>query len=144
MIKIEAVIKPEKATAIGMALMDAGVGGYFLSNVTGKGNEKGIEVTTGGTKKFRRGSVPKTIITTVVDESQKDMVINILLKNAKTGDGEIGDGKIFISNVEEVIRVRTNERGKEALYFHQIELFKRRGETHLFFFVDYFFIKLIE
>ena len=115
MIKIEAVIKPEKAAAIGMALMDAGVGGYFLSNVTGKGNEKGIEVTTGGTKKFRRASVPKTIITTVVDESQKDMVINILLKNAKTGDGEIGDGKIFISNVEEVIRVRTNERGKEAL-----------------------------
>ena len=43
------------------------------------------------------------------------MVISILLKNAKTGDGEIGDGKIFISNVEEVIRVRTNERGKEAL-----------------------------
>ena len=115
MIKIEAVIKPEKATEIGMALMDAGVGGYFLSNVTGKGNEKGIEVTTGGTKKFRRASVPKTIITTVVDESQKDIDISILLKNAKTGDGEIGDGKIFISNVEEVIRVRTNERGKEAL-----------------------------
>ena len=68
MIKIEAVIKPEKAAEIGMALMDAGVGGYFLSNVTGKGNEKGIEVTTGGTKKFRRASVPKTIITTVVDE----------------------------------------------------------------------------
>tara|TARA_B100000945_G_scaffold7692_1_gene6300 strand:+ start:1544 stop:1891 length:348 start_codon:yes stop_codon:yes gene_type:complete len=115
MIKIEAVIKPEKATAIGLALMDAGIGGYFLSNVTGKGNEKGIEVTTGGTKKFRRASVPKTIITTVVDESQKDKVINILLKNAKTGDGEIGDGKIFISKVDEVIRVRTNQTGKEAL-----------------------------
>ena len=115
MIKIEAVIKPEKATEIGMALMDAGVGGYFLSNVTGKGNEKGIEVTAGGTKKFRRASVPKTIITTVVDDSQKDMVINILLKNAKTGDGEIGDGKIFISKVDEVIRVRTNQTGKEAL-----------------------------
>jgi len=115
MIKIEAVIKPEKATEIGLALMEAGVGGYFLSNVTGKGNEKGIEATTGGTKKFRRASVPKTIITTVVDESQKDKVINILLKNAKTGDGEIGDGKIFISKVDEVIRVRTNQTGKEAL-----------------------------
>ena len=115
MIKIEAVIKPEKATEIGLALMDAGVGGYFLSNVTGKGNEKGIEATAGGTKKFRRSSVPKTIITTVVDESQKDKVINILLKNAKTGDGEIGDGKIFISKVDEVIRVRTNQTGKEAL-----------------------------
>ena len=70
MIKIEAVIKPEKATEIGMALMDAGVGGYFLSNVTGKGNEKGIEVTTGGTKKFRRASGPKTIITTVLKTSK--------------------------------------------------------------------------
>ena len=115
MIKIEAVIKPEKAAAIGMALMDAGVGGYFLSNVTGKGNEKGIEVTTGGTKKFRRASVPKTIITTVVDESQKDMVINILLKNAKTGDGEIGDGKIFVVPVDSALRIRTDETGEDAI-----------------------------
>ena len=104
MIKIEAVIKPEKAAEIGMALMDAGVGGYFLSNVTGKGNEKGIEVTTGGTKKFRRATVPKTIITTVVDESQKEMVISILLKNAKTGDGEIGDGKLSLIHIYEPTR----------------------------------------
>ena len=115
MIKIEAVIKPEKAAAIGMALMDAGVGGYFLSNVTGKGNEKGIEVTTGGTKKFRRATVPKTIITTVVDESQKEMVISILLKNAKTGDGEIGDGKIFVVPVDSALRIRTDETGEDAI-----------------------------
>ena len=115
MIKIEAIIKPEKASQIGMALMDSGVGGYFLSNVTGKGNEKGIEATIGGTKKVRRSSVPKTIITTVVEDSQKQKVLDILLKIAKTGDGEIGDGKIFITKVEEAIRVRTNESGTEAL-----------------------------
>ena len=69
MIKIEAVIKPEKATEIGMALMDAGVGGYFLSNVTGKGNEKGIEVTTGGTKKFRRATPPAPKIKIVLLET---------------------------------------------------------------------------
>ena len=115
MIKIEAIIKPEKASEIGMALMDAGIGGYFLSNVTGKGNEKGIEVTTGGTKKFRRSSVPKTIITTVVEDSQKQKVLDILLKIAKTGEGEIGDGKIFISKVDEAIRGRTSESGSDAL-----------------------------
>ena len=69
MIKIEAIIKPEKATSIGLALEDAGVGGYFLSNITGKGNQKGVEVTTGrGTNKITRSSVPKTVITTVVDD----------------------------------------------------------------------------
>ena len=116
MIKIEAIIKPEKATSIGLALEEAGVGGYFLSNITGKGNQKGVEVTTGrGTTKITRSSVPKTVITTVVDDSQKQKVLDIVLEYAKTGDGEIGDGKIFITNVEEVIRVRTNETGKEAL-----------------------------
>ncbi|MBK65345.1 MAG: hypothetical protein CL769_00100 [Chloroflexi bacterium] len=116
MIKIEAIIKPEKATAIGLSLEEAGVGGYFLSNVTGKGNQKGVEVTTGrGTTKITRSSVPKTLITTVVDDSQRKKVIEILLENAKTGDGEIGDGKIFITKIDEAIRVRTSETGKEAL-----------------------------
>ena len=116
MIKIEAIIKPEKATAIGLSLEEAGDGGYFLSNVTGKGNQKGVEVTTGrGTTKITRSSVPKTLITTVVDDSQRKKVIEILLENAKTGDGEIGDGKIFITKIDEAIRVRTSETGKEAL-----------------------------
>ena len=88
MIKIEAIIKPEKANAIGLALEEAGVGGYFLSNISGKGNQKGVEVTTGrGTTKLTRSSVPKTIITTVVDDSQKQKVLDILLDNAKSGDG---------------------------------------------------------
>ena len=116
MIKIEAIIKPEKDNSIGLALEEAGVGGYFLSNITGKGNQKGVEVTTGrGTTKITRSSVPKTVITTVVDDSQKQKVLDIVLEYAKTGEGEIGDGKIFITNVDEVIRVRTNETGKEAL-----------------------------
>ena len=83
MIKIEAIIKPEKATSIGLALEEAGVGGYFLSNITGKGNQKGVEVTTGrGTNKITRSSVPKTVITTVVDDSQKQTVLDIVLEYA--------------------------------------------------------------
>ena len=66
-------------------------------------------------QKLTRSSVPKTIITTVVDDSQKQKVLDILVENAKSGDGEIGDGKIFITKVEEAIRVRTSESGKEAL-----------------------------
>ena len=116
MIKIEAIIKPEKANSIGVALEEAGVGGYFLSNITGKGNQKGVEVTTGrGTTKMTRSSVPKTVITTVVDDSQKQKVLDIILEYAKTGEGEIGDGKIFITKIDEVIRVRTNETREEAL-----------------------------
>ena len=117
MIKIEAVIRPERVTPIGDALIDAGCGGYHVANVSGKGTQQGVEVFTGrGATTTTRAALPKSIITTVVSASMKDAVVNAIIEAAKSGEeGQIGDGKIFVSPVSEVIRVRTGERDSAAL-----------------------------
>ena len=87
-----------------------------MLNVTGKGNQKGVDVLPGrGTSTITRSAIPKTLITTVVSDDLKNKVIDILISGAKSGEGSIGDGKIFISKVDDAIRIRTNEKGKKAL-----------------------------
>ncbi len=117
MIKIEAVVRPERVNPVVDALLDAGCGGYHVSNVTGKGTQQGVEVFTGrGATTTTRAALPKTVITTVVSDGLKDSVIEAILGAAKSGEeGQIGDGKIFISPVSEVIRVRTGEKNDSAL-----------------------------
>ena len=117
MIKIEAVVRPERVNVVVDALVDAGCGGYHVSNVTGKGTQQSVEVFTGrGATTTTRAALPKTVITTVVGDGMKDAVISAILEASKTGDeGQIGDGKIFVSPVSEVIRVRTGERDDDAL-----------------------------
>jgi nitrogen regulatory protein PII len=117
MIKIEAVVRPERVNVVVEALLDAGCGGYHVSNVTGKGTQQGVEVFTGrGATTTTRAALPKTVITTVVKASMKDAVIEAILDASKTGEeGQIGDGKIFISPISEVIRVRTGEKDDAAL-----------------------------
>lgn len=117
MIKIEAVIRPERINVVVDALVEAGCGGYHVANVTGKGTQQGVEVFTGrGATTTTRAALPKTIVTTVVSASLKDVVVAAIIEAAKSGEGgQIGDGKIFISPVTEVIRVRTGERDDEAL-----------------------------
>jgi nitrogen regulatory protein PII len=117
MIKIEAVVRPERVNVVVEALLDAGCGGYHVSNVTGKGTQQGVEVFTGrGATTTTRAALPKTVITTVVKASMKDAVIEAILDASKTGEeGQIGDGKIFISSISEVIRVRTGEKDDAAL-----------------------------
>jgi nitrogen regulatory protein P-II 1 len=117
MVKIEAVIRPERVNPVVEALLDAGCGGYHVSNVTGKGTQQGVEVFTGrGATTTTRAALPKTVITTVVSDELKDAVIAAILGASKSGDeGQIGDGKIFVSPVSEVIRVRTGEKNDEAL-----------------------------
>ena len=85
--------------------------------MTGKGTQQGVEVFTGrGATTTTRAALPKTVITTVVADDMKDAVISAILGASKTGDeGQIGDGKIFVSPVSEVIRVRTGERDDDAL-----------------------------
>ena len=117
MIKIEAVIRPERVNPVVDALIDAGCGGYHVANVSGKGPQQGVEVFTGrGATTTTRAALPKSIITTVVSASMKDAVVNAIIEAAKSGEeGQIGDGKIFVSPVSEVIRVRTGERDSAAL-----------------------------
>lgn len=122
MIKIEAVIRPERINVVVDALVEAGCGGYHVANVTGKGTQQGVEVFTGrGATTTTRAALPKTIVTTVVSASLKDVVVAAIIEAAKSGEGgQIGDGKIFISPVTEVIRVRTGERDEEALQANSV------------------------
>jgi nitrogen regulatory protein P-II 1 len=117
MIKIEAVVRPERVNLVVEALIDAGVGGYHISNVSGKGTQQGVEVFTGrGASTTTRAALPKTVITTVVKASDKDAVVEAIISSSRSGDeGQIGDGKIFVSPVSEVIRVRTGEKDEAAL-----------------------------
>lgn len=117
MIKIEAVVRPERVNTVVDALLEAGCGGYHVINVSGKGTQQGVEVFTGrGATTSTRAALPKSIITTVVVDSLRDAAVGAIIDAARSGeDGQIGDGKIFVSPVAEVIRVRTGEKDGEAL-----------------------------
>ncbi len=117
MIKIEAVVRPERVHLVVEALTDAGCGGYHVSNVSGKGTQQGVEVFTGrGTTTITRAALPKTIVTTVVKSEMKESVVEAIISASRSGtEGQIGDGKIFISPISEVIRVSTGEKDESAL-----------------------------
>ena len=110
--KIEAIIKPFKLDEVKDALAEVGVQGMTVTEVKGFGR-------TGGKKEVYRGSayvvdfVPKVKIEVVVSDEIVHDVLDAIEKSAKTG--RIGDGKIFIIPVEEAVRIRTGERGKEAI-----------------------------
>src|SRR5688572_19374500 len=117
MISIEALVRPERIPAITQALEEAGCRGFYYANVTGEGQQRGVEVFVGrGGQMARRNSVPKTLIRTVVHDGLKDAVIAAIIESARTpGEAQIGDGKIFVTPVLDAIRVRTGERGEAAI-----------------------------
>ncbi len=117
MIRIDAIIKPERVNVVLESMANAGCTGFTYSNVTGKGNQDGVEVFTGrGSSTHNRSSVPKVLVTAVTEKSNQKKVVDAIISAAKTdGEGQIGDGKIFISEISDVIRVRTGESGKKAL-----------------------------
>jgi nitrogen regulatory protein P-II 1 len=110
--KVEAIIKPFKLDEVKDALAEVGVTGMTVTEVKGFGR-------TGGKKEVYRGSayvvdfVPKVKIEMIVPEALVTSVVDAIEKSAKTG--RIGDGKIFVSPIEEVVRIRTGERGKDAI-----------------------------
>lgn len=110
--KIEAIIRPFKLDEVKEALLDEGIKGLTISEVRGYGRQKGHTETYRGSE-YQIEFVPKIKIEIIVKESMADTVINIILKAAKTG--QVGDGKIFVSNIEDAIRIRTDESGPEAL-----------------------------
>ena len=114
MLKIEAIFRPERVNAVSNALVEEGVTGFHYQNVTGQGQQAGIEVVTGrGGATTTRSAVSKTLLVTVVEDDKKDAVVEAIV--AATRSGEIGDGKIFISTVSDAVRVRTGESGDAAL-----------------------------
>ena len=110
--KIEAVIKPFKLEEVKDALAKIGVQGMTVSDVKGFGRQKGHSETYRGTE-YMIDFVPKSKIETIVSDELVTQVVETIENAAKTG--KIGDGKIFLSPIEEVIRIRTGERGKKAI-----------------------------
>ena len=109
---ITAIIKPFKLDDIKTAIEGAGINGMTVSEASGYGRQRGhTEVYRGA--EYRIDLVPKVRIELLVDDHQVDDVLELLVSAANTN--RIGDGKVWVTNVEEVIRVRTGERGSAAL-----------------------------
>ncbi len=110
--KVEAIIKPFKLDAVKEGLMDLGIKGLTVSEVKGYGRQKGhTEIYRGA--EYVVDFLPKVKIEIVVDDDLVDAVIEKIIETSKTG--KVGDGKIFIIPIEDAIRIRTQERGKNAV-----------------------------
>ncbi len=110
--KIEAIIKPFKLDAVKEGLMELNIKGLTISEVKGYGRQKGhTEIYRGA--EYVVDFLPKVKVEVVVEDELVESVIEKIVETAHTG--KIGDGKIFVVPVEDVIRIRTSERGKDAL-----------------------------
>jgi nitrogen regulatory protein PII len=110
--KVEAIIKPFKLEDVKEALAEVGVQGMTVVEVKGFGRQKGhTEIYRGS--EYTVDFLPKVKIEVVVETDRCDTVVDAIVKAANTG--KIGDGKVFVSDVVEAIRIRTGERGREAV-----------------------------
>ena len=110
--KVDAIVKPFKLDEVKDKLNEIGVQGITVTEVKGFGRQKGHTELYRGAE-YVVDFLPKVKMEIVVADDQLEEVINALMKAAQTG--RIGDGKIFVSYLEDVIRIRTGERGKEAI-----------------------------
>ena len=110
--KIEAIVKPFKTEAVRDALAEVGVEGMTVSEVKGFGRQKGHSEIYRGSE-YTVDFLPKVKFEIVVPDDRAQRAVDAILKAAKTG--KIGDGKVFVSEVEEATRIRTDERGTDAL-----------------------------
>jgi len=110
--KIVAIVRPNKFEAVKKALIEAGCSGMTIKEVKGHGRQMGITERYRGSD-YRVDLLPKTEINMVVKAESVDNVIQTIINAARTGT--IGDGKIFVFPVDEVVRIRTGEKGREAI-----------------------------
>jgi len=110
--KIEAIVRPFKLDEVKIALVNAGIVGMTVSEVRGFGRQKGQTERYRGSE-YTVEFLQKLKIEVVVEEEQVDTVVDKIVAASRTG--EIGDGKIFISPVEQIIRIRTGEKNQEAI-----------------------------
>ena len=110
--EISAIIRTEKLDELKEALEKIGHSGMTVSDVKGRGRQRGITRFYRG-KEYRADLLPKVKIEIVVGDEDADKIISTIVDTARTG--KVGDGKIFVSSIQEVIRIRTGERGKEAV-----------------------------
>ena len=114
--KIEAYIRHEAFEPIRAELLDKGFPSLSITEVKGSGRQKGVVETYRGST-LTVNVRPKLKIEVVVEEKDKGLVVETILKHARTGD--VGDGKIFVLPVEEAIRIRTGEEGEPVLQSHE-------------------------
>ncbi|GAB4136782.1 MAG: P-II family nitrogen regulator [Planctomycetaceae bacterium] len=110
--QVEAIIRHFKLEEVKDALTEIGVAGMTVSEVRGFGRQKGHKEQYRGAE-YTVDFLPKAKMEIVVSDDQLKQVIDTILRTARTG--QIGDGKIFVSNLEEMIRIRTGDKGEEAL-----------------------------
>lgn len=110
--KLEIIIKAEKLESMKKILEECGISGVMIGNVMGYGNQKGYTHMYRGTV-YNVNLLPKVKVETVANEETARLLIGRVSDEIKTGN--YGDGKIFVYNVEDVIRIRTGERGEKAL-----------------------------
>ena len=110
--RIIVVIRQEKFESVKKALLDAGCEGMTVSEVKGRGRQMGIRESYRGSS-YCIDLIPKTRLELVLKDEDLERMLDVISESARTG--EIGDGKIFVSDVAEVIRIRTGERGSDAV-----------------------------
>ncbi len=110
--EIIAIIRPSKLDEVKQALEDIKCHGITVTEVKGRGRQLGITESYRGSD-YRIDLLPKTRLEIIVQDVEVEEVVDAIVKTAQTGD--IGDGKIFISPVEDVVRIRTGERGEKAV-----------------------------
>jgi nitrogen regulatory protein P-II 1 len=110
--KIEAIIQPHKLDDVKQALVTAGVEGITISEVHGHGRQKGHTETYRGAE-YNVDVRPKIKLELVVSDAETERIVNVIADSAKTG--KIGDGKIFISPIENAVRIRNGDLGESAL-----------------------------
>ena len=110
--KVEAVIKPFKLEEVKEALSNVGIKGLTVTEVKGFGRQKGHKELYRGAE-YEIEFLPKVKLEVVVPDSELEIVIEAIVSSARTG--RLGDGKVFVTPVEEVIRIRTGEQGEEAI-----------------------------
>jgi nitrogen regulatory protein P-II 1 len=110
--KIEAIIQPHKLEEVKEALVNAGIDGITISEVHGHGRQKGHTETYRG-HEYKVDVRPKIKLELVVADAQLERIVNVIVDSAKSG--KIGDGKIFISSIENAVRIRNGDLGEGAL-----------------------------
>ena len=111
MLLIRAIVRPEKKDEVLAELSGAGFNAATMVDVVGRGKQKGIKI--GG---MVYDEIPKILILMVIPDGEKEKVVKIILGTARTGtEGTFGDGKIFVYSLEDAIRIRTGEKGVEAI-----------------------------
>jgi len=110
--KVECIVRPHLLEAVKTALQEVGIVGMTVSEVKGFGRQKGHTETYRGSE-YKVEFLPKVKIEVALPDELVDAAVDAVLKTAKTG--KFGDGKVFVSTLEEVVRIRTGERGEGAL-----------------------------